>query len=84
MGWSEIEAKPDHALFRGLSQKSRFYFVHSFHVECEDESDVSAYASYGYRFACAVQHKNIYGAQFRPEKSHKFGMKLYENFVRYY
>lgn len=83
MGWSEIEATPGNILFRGLEEKARFYFVHSYHVECEDEKHVSAYARYGYRFACAVQHENIFGAQFHPEKSHRFGMTFFRNFLEH-
>jgi len=80
MGWSDIIAnKSDSKLFEGIIEP-RFYFTHSFHVEC-DEQYVLAKASYGYNFVAAVRKDNIYGVQFHPEKSHRFGMELLKNFA---
>lgn len=81
MGWCIVTPKQDLPLFNGLGADARFYFVHSYHVVCSDKHDAMAYAKYGYRFACVVQKENIYGVQFHPEKSHKFGMTLFKNFV---
>jgi glutamine amidotransferase len=80
MGWSGVTSSAGHPLFSGLEEDARFYFVHSYHFETEEEF-VAAEASYGYTFPCAVSRENIYGVQFHPEKSHKFGMKLLQNFV---
>jgi glutamine amidotransferase len=73
MGWNDVEPTRPHP---------RFYFVHSFHFECERADDVLATSTYGYRFASAFAFRNILGVQFHPEKSHKFGMKLLDNFAR--
>jgi glutamine amidotransferase len=56
--------------------------VHSYYVQCDNESDVLTTTHYGSDFHSIVQKDNVYGAQFHPEKSHKFGMKLLENFAK--
>lgn len=81
MSWNEIIIKKQSELLAGLNNESRFYFVHSYHMKCNDENDVLANTNYGYEFTSAVEKDNIYGVQFHPEKSHKFGMRLLENFV---
>lgn len=81
MSWNEIVIKKQSELLAGLNNESRFYFVHSYHMKCNDENDVLANTNYGYEFTSAVEKDNIYGVQFHPEKSHKFGMRLLENFV---
>jgi glutamine amidotransferase len=60
----------------------RFYFVHSYHLECEDPETVAATAEHGYVFPAAVARGKVHGVQFHPEKSHKFGMQLFANFGR--
>jgi len=81
MGWNEIETT-DQVLFKGHQPgETRYYFVHSFHLVCDDASDVAASATYGYRFTAAIRRGNIMGAQFHPEKSHKHGMAMLKNFV---
>lgn len=65
-----------------MDAEARFYFVHSHHVVCEDESMVIADTQYGYSFVSVIARENIMGVQFHPEKSHKFGMSLFRNFVR--
>ena len=62
----------------------RFYFVHSYHLQCLDDTNISATANYGYEFPASVARENIMGVQFHPEKSHSYGMKLYSNFVNNY
>ena len=84
MGWSEIELNKVSDLFDGLDDASRFYFVHSYYVQPENPGDVLAYTTYGNRIAVAVERDNILGVQFHPEKSHRYGMKLLENFVKKY
>lgn len=83
MGWNKVTPKngAEKTLYKGLEEENRFYFVHSFHVECEEPADVFATADYGIEFVCSVNRGNVYGAQFHPEKSHKFGMKFFENFL---
>jgi imidazole glycerol-phosphate synthase subunit HisH len=81
MGWNEVDIV-DGDLFRDVpSTPARFYFVHSYHIVCDDPSGVAAWSTYGYRFAAAVRFGNVFGAQFHPEKSHKFGMAVLKNFV---
>ena len=80
MGWSDIILKDKNPLWEGLPPEPRFYHVHTFHFAFTEISQVSATAHYGYDFTCAFHMSNIYGTQFHPEKSHKFGMKVLENF----
>jgi imidazole glycerol-phosphate synthase subunit HisH len=84
MGWNLVELEKTSPLFSGMFPDPRFYFVHSYHVVVEEKTDVLLTSEYGYRFTAAFEHENIIGVQFHPEKSHKFGMKLYENFVKNY
>ncbi|HEY8609591.1 MAG TPA: imidazole glycerol phosphate synthase subunit HisH [Noviherbaspirillum sp.] len=82
MGWQEIGIRKEGApLLAGLDDRSRFYFVHSYHLVCEDRIDVLAEASYGSEFVAIVRRGNVMGVQFHPEKSHRFGMRLLRNFV---
>jgi glutamine amidotransferase len=82
MGWNIVIPTRDSALTRELPKESRFYFVHSYYVQVDYESNSILKATYGITFDAAVQHDNIYGAQFHPEKSHRFGMILLGNFAR--
>ena len=83
MSWNEIKIKKQSKLLEGLNDESRFYFVHSYHMKCNNENDILANTNYGYEFTSAVEKENIFGVQFHPEKSHKFGMRLLENFNRF-
>lgn len=80
MGWSDTFA-PRAGLFAGFEAVPRFYYVHSYHVVCEDPGDVAATCRYGMEFTASVHRENIYGTQFHPEKSHRFGMTLLRSFV---
>ncbi|HWR26487.1 MAG TPA: imidazole glycerol phosphate synthase subunit HisH [candidate division Zixibacteria bacterium] len=81
MGWNTVKIEIEDYLFRDMYQDARFYFVHSYHVVCDDELDVASKTHYGYDFISSVQKENIFGVQFHPEKSHKFGLKLLKNFA---
>ncbi len=80
MGWSYISVKRNNPLVE-MASKSRFYFVHSYHVKCLNESESLATCSFGEEFTCMINKDNIFGTQFHPEKSLKFGMKLLGNFA---
>lgn len=84
MGWNYIDTQQDDPLFKEMNEETRFYFVHGYHLQCDDPQDVLATTEYGYAFPSIVGHNNILGAQFHPEKSHKHGMQLFHNFVEYY
>ncbi len=79
MAWTDIEVKTKAPLFHEL-EEPRFYFVHSYHAVC-DPAYVTATACYGYEFVAAVHQENIHGVQFHPEKSHRFGLQVYRNFI---
>lgn len=82
MGWSEIEVKNNSELWEALPADPRFYFVHAYHFLFGAGDEVTATSRYGYEFACAFKKDNVFGAQFHPEKSHKFGMKVLENYSK--
>jgi glutamine amidotransferase len=80
MGWNDVTPVSDNAIFRSLDS-ARFYFLHSFYFESAAQSDVSAVTDYGGQFSCAVNRGHIFGVQFHPEKSHRFGTQLLRNFA---
>ena len=80
MGWNELDARRESPLLEGLASGARFYFTHSYHFVCKSDEDVLATASHGIDFTAVVQRGNVYGVQFHPEKSHRFGMALLRNF----
>lgn len=84
MGWNEVQCVNNSKLFTDLQQEPRFYFVHSYHLKCANEQDVMVNAKHGYEFVAGMESGNKVGVQFHPEKSHKFGMKILENYIKYY
>jgi glutamine amidotransferase len=80
MGWNRMFTK-EHPLFDGLDDEHYLYFVHTYHVVCDNEADIIGETYYGYKFTSAVAHNNIMGLQPHPEKSHKNGLKILENFI---
>ena len=80
IGWDEVTVGPGSRLFAGLGDGTRFYFVHSYAPEPDGEA-IAAVCDYGGRFAAAVEHGNLFGTQFHPEKSGKAGLTLLANFV---
>ncbi|MFP2770642.1 imidazole glycerol phosphate synthase subunit HisH [Oceanisphaera sp. KMM 10153] len=83
MGWNEVRPTNSPALLQPVEQdqQDRFYFVHSFHADSVPSENQMAVSHYGYDFTCAIHDKNIYGVQFHPEKSHKFGKQLFKRFI---
>ena len=81
MGWNQVMVSKKHRIAEGLENAARFYFVHSYHYECEDPADELFKTHYGYDFTSGIQRKNIMGVQFHPEKSHRFGMQFFKNFI---
>ena len=81
MGWSDITVRDDSPLWHNLPPEPRFYHVHSYHFVTDETALVSATAVYGYEFVTAFRKDNIFGTQFHPEKSHKFGMAVLDNFA---
>lgn len=79
MGWNRVFFKKDKNIFKGLNE-NRFYFVHSYFVTCNNSENILATTNYGGDFVSSINKDNIYGVQFHPEKSHKFGMSLLKNF----
>lgn len=82
IGWNQIEiTRPDCPLFRGISNGSHVYFVHSFYPQPEDPSIIATRTVHGDAFASSVWKDNVYATQFHPEKSQKVGLQLLKNFV---
>ena len=80
MGWNTIKVEKSSKFFSNdISLEPRFYFVHSYAVECYDKKDILTTTKYGYEFVSSFEKDNIVGFQFHPEKSHKFGMQLFKN-----
>lgn len=82
MGWNVIHIENENLLLKDLGDEPRFYFVHSYYVKANSVSNVLASTYHGLNFHSVIQRDNVFGAQFHPEKSHRFGMKLIENFSR--
>lgn len=83
MGWRHVTPRPAGAeLFTGLEHDARFYFVHSYHCCCAEPGEAAAEAVHGHAFTCAVRRDRLFGVQFHPEKSHRYGMRLLDNYAR--
>lgn len=83
VGWNEVDAQEDAALFSGIDQGTDFYFVHSYHMHCNDGGLVASRTPYCGEFVSAVARDNILGVQFHPEKSQKMGFRLLKNFLEF-
>ena len=82
MGWNDIRVEQENDLTKNLIESSRFYFVHSYYVKCSNKENCLMTSNYGFDFASAIVKDNVYGVQFHPEKSHKYGKKLITNFIK--
>ena len=82
VGWNLVEWKNQNFLMNGLDIEERFYFTHSYAVECLNQSESVGTTIYGYPFSSVIQKNNIFGTQFHPEKSHLNGLKLIQNFCK--
>src|SRR5688500_769783 len=83
MGWNEVTQTRSHALWNGVADRSRFYFVHSYYPEPAERSLTAGSCTYGVSFTCAVARDNIFAVQFHPEKSQNSGLQLLSNFVQW-
>jgi len=82
MGWNTLQPVTKKKLFLDFPyEEFVFYFIHSYHVVCRNMEDIAGMTSYGYEFVSSFEHNNIYGVQFHPEKSHKYGMAVLKNFI---
>ena len=79
MGWNDVRSVSPSSLFDNLND-ARFYFLHSYFFDCDRSEDTIAVSNYGAEFSCAVRKDNIFGVQFHPEKSHRYGTQLLKNF----
>lgn len=82
MGWNSLRAMRAHVLWRGIEEGAHFYFVHGYHVMCEEDY-VMGRARYGIDFVAAAGRDNIFATQFHPEKSQKAGLRLLANFIEW-
>jgi imidazole glycerol-phosphate synthase subunit HisH len=83
IGWNEVAQSRPHALWGGIPDGSRFYFVHSYYAAPRDAALTAATSVYGAPFTCAIARDNIFAVQFHPEKSQSAGLQLLSNFVRW-
>lgn len=83
VGWNTIKIIKDNALLPKTIEEQRFYFVHSYYAQCDSDVDKIAVTDYGGEFVSAYSHGNVFGCQFHPEKSHKFGMALMKRFLEF-
>lgn len=83
MGWNEVFQERPHAIWEGIEDRSRFYFVHSYYPQPAQAALAAATCDYGGRFTCAVARDNIFAVQFHPEKSQNSGLRLLSNFVQW-
>jgi imidazole glycerol-phosphate synthase subunit HisH len=80
MGWNAVKLNKNNLLFSSLESQHQFYFLHSYYFDLKNKQNTLATTQYGFDFSSVVSHNNIYGVQFHPEKSHKWGEQLLKNF----
>ncbi|MBN2463411.1 MAG: imidazole glycerol phosphate synthase subunit HisH [Dehalococcoidia bacterium] len=82
MGWNQVKQQVKHPIFNGIPDEANFYFVHSYYVEPEDMSVAAGTTDYGATMCCMVIKNNLIATQFHPEKSGKWGLRMYSNFLK--
>jgi glutamine amidotransferase len=82
MGWNSVKILSESKFLKGLPDESYFYFIHSYYPQVKDSGWIVGQAEYGVSFPCIVGRGNLIATQFHPEKSHKYGLMIVENFVR--
>jgi glutamine amidotransferase len=80
VGWNDCTRVNESPIFSGIPEQTLFYFTHSYHMECEDEGDISAFSNHGQKFIASIRKGNIFGTQFHPEKSQLQGLMMLRNF----
>ena len=83
MGWNQLHQARPHALWQGIDQDSRFYFVHSYYVTTDDPEEIAGTCDYGLQFVAAACRDNMFAVQFHPEKSAQAGLRLLQNFLQW-
>ena len=83
MGWNQVKQKTVHPIFEGIPDEANFYFVHSYYAEPDESSLVAGETEYGIPFCSIVARGNLVATQFHPEKSGEFGLKMYDNFIKF-
>ncbi|WP_448003821.1 imidazole glycerol phosphate synthase subunit HisH [Agromyces bauzanensis] len=81
MGWNTVDVAKPSRFIGSLADGNRYYFVHSYAVQTTDPADVLTWTTYGERFASSIERENVLGIQFHPEKSHRFGLALLDDFA---
>jgi imidazole glycerol-phosphate synthase subunit HisH len=81
MGWNDVMPQNEKYLFKDLQSEARFYFLHSYYFALQNQENVLAVTDYGGLYASSIGSGNIFGVQFHPEKSHKWGIQLLKNFA---
>jgi len=81
-GWNQITKSKESLLINGIPEWSEFYFVHSYHLQMNEPTDILNMTNYEYPFCSAIEKNNIFGVQYHPEKSHDVGEKLLKNFIQ--
>ena len=82
MGWNSVSISKEDKILKGLSQNKKYYFVHSYYVEVRHRRNSLMESNYGIKFDSGINEENIYGFQFHPEKSHRYGLELLSNFSK--
>ena len=81
MGWNRVTQQAPHPLWKDIEDGARFYFVHSYYVQAENDEDIAAKTNYATEFTSAVARENVFATQFHPEKSQHAGLTLLRNFL---
>lgn len=81
MGWNNVTQTQPHPLWHNIEDNSRFYFVHSYYVQSNNNEQIAGHCEYGLQFVAAAMKKNLFAVQFHPEKSQQAGLGLLKNFL---